>query len=200
MIESHASLRSCPHCGLVQGVPLIPDGMRACCPRCEGSIREHRHVAVANSRTAAIAAAAVILYPFAVSLPLIEIEHFGHTQTASVLQGVTALLSHGHLAVGVIVLLCSVILPLTKLAALLVLSTGALGTRHQVLTYRLVAWAGRWGMLDVLLVAILVAALKIGDLMKVSIGPGLVTFTTCVALSLLAAATFDPHALWDDAS
>jgi paraquat-inducible protein A len=93
-----------------------------------------------------------------------------------------------------------VILPLTKLAALLVLSTGALGNRHQVLTYRLIEWTGRWGMLDVLLVAILVAVLKIGDLMTVSIGPGLGTFTACVALSLFAAATFDPHALWEDAS
>ena len=200
MIESHASLRSCPHCGLVQAVPSIPVGMRACCPRCEGSIRERTRLAVSNSRTAAIAAAALILYPLAVSLPLIEIKQFGHTHASSVLQGVTALLSHGHLAVGVVVLVCSVILPLTKLAALLVLSTGALGNRHQVLTYRLIEWAGRWGMLDVLLVAILVAALKIGDLMTVSIGPGLGTFTACVALSLLAAATFDPHALWDDGS
>ncbi len=198
MTESHTSLQSCPHCGLVQVVPSVPAGTRAYCSRCAGSMRERTRRAVANSRTAAIAAAALILYPFAVSLPLIEIEQFGHTQASSVLQGVTALLSHGHLAVGVIVLLCSVILPLTKLGALLVLSTGVLGTRHQVLTYRLVEWTGRWGMLDVLLVAILVAALKIGDIMKVSIGPGLGAFTTCVALSLLAAATFDPHALWDD--
>ncbi len=198
MIESHASLRSCPHCGLVQTVPSIPAGMLACCPRCAGSIRNRTRLAVSNSRTAAIAAAALILYPFAVSLPLIEIKQFGHSQASSVLQGVTALLSHGQLAVGVVVLVCSVILPLTKLAALLVLSTGVLRARHQALTYRLVELAGRWGMLDVLLVAILVAALKIGDLMKVSIGPGLVAFTTCVGLSLLAAATFDPHALWDD--
>jgi paraquat-inducible protein A len=131
------------------------------------------------------------------SLPLIEIEQFGHSSRSSVLQGVTALLSAGQLVVGIIVLLCSVILPLGKLTALLVLSTGALGHRHRALTYRLVDWTGRWGMLDVLLVAILVAVLKLGDLMAVSVGPGLLAFTACVTLSLFAAASFDPHSLWD---
>jgi len=65
------------------------------------------------------------------------------------------------------------------------------------MTYRLVEWTGRWGMLDVLLVAILVAVLKLGDLMTVSAGPGLLAFTACVTLSLFAAASFDPHGLWD---
>lgn len=197
MVEQHRSLVSCPHCGLVQTVPDAPAGMRACCPRCEATMRGRRRRSLSNSRTAAIAAAALILYPLAVSLPLIEIEQFGHTQESSVLQGVTALLSSGHLLVGVVVLLCSVVLPLGKLAALLVLSTGSLGHRHQALTYRLVDFTGRWGMLDVLLVAILVAVLKLGDTMDVSVGPGLLAFTTCVTLSLLAAASFDPHSLWD---
>ena len=52
-------------------------------------------------------------------------------------------------------------------------------------------------MLDVLLVAILVAVLKLGDVMTVSAGPGLLAFTACVTLSLFAAASFDPHSLWD---
>ena len=197
MVETHPSLVSCPHCGLVQTVPLTPLGMRACCPRCEATIRGRTRRARANSRTAAIATAALILYPLAVSLPLIKIEQFGHSSTSSVLQSVTALLSSGQLVVGIIVLLCSVILPLGKLTALLVLSTGALGHKHQALTYRLVDWTGRWGMLDVLLVAILVAVLKLGDVMAVSVGPGLLAFTACVTLSLFAAASFDPHSLWE---
>ncbi len=197
MVQTQPSLISCPHCGLVQTVPPTPAGMRACCGRCEATIRGLTRRARANSRTAAITTAALILYPLAVTLPLIEIERFGHSSESSVLQGVTTLLSTGHLAVGIIVLLCSVILPLGKLAALLVLSAGALRHRHRAITYRLVEWTGRWGMLDVLLVAILVAVLKLGDFMTVSVGPGLLAFTACVTLSLVAAASFDPHSLWD---
>ena len=152
-----------------------------------------------RSRTAAIAAAALILYPLAVSLPILRIEQLGHTQASSVLGGIVTLFEHGHLVVGLIVLVCSVVFPVTKLAALVTLSAGGWGLveRHQALTYRLVDWTGRWGMLDVLLVAILVAVLKLGDVMTVSAGPGLLAFTACVTLSLFAAASFDPHSLWD---
>ncbi len=185
--EAH-SLRSCPHCGLIQKVPPIGPGLRACCFRCEGGLGTGPRRWVSNSRTAAIATAALVLFPLAVTLPMIRIEKFGHTHESGLIEGVTALLSRGELVVGVIVLTCSVILPVLKLAARL---------RHRALTYRLVEWTGRWGMLDVLLVAILLAVLKLGDMVEVSVGPGLLAFTSCVGLSLIAAASFDPHSLWE---
>ena len=192
-------LQSCPHCGLVQRVPTAASRMRVCCARCDITLRKRSTRRASHSRTAAIATAALILYPLAVSLPFIRIEKFGHAHEASILEGVTTLLSRGHLFVGLIVLLCSVVFPVLKLTALLVLSAGGLtlGHRHQALTYRMVQWTGRWGMLDVLLVAILVAVLKLGDMVEVSVGPAALAFTLCVTLSLLAAASFDPHSLWE---
>ena len=53
-------------------------------------------------------------------------------------------------------------------------------------------------MLDVLLIAVLVAWIKIGDLVEVTAGPAAIAFTACVVLSLLASAWFDPHFLWDE--
>ena len=191
-------LRSCPHCGLIQKVPPIGPGRRACCFRCDGGLGTGPRRWISNSRTAAIATAALVLFPLAVTLPMIRIEKFGHTHESGLIEGVTVLLSRGELVVGLVVLTCSVILPVLKLVAMLVLSTGRfLRLRHRALTYRLVEWAGRWGMLDVLLVAILVAVLKLGDMVEVSVGPGLLAFTTCVGLSLVAAALFDPHSLWE---
>lgn len=192
-------LRSCSSCGLVQTVPRVPAGMRACCFRCDSAVRDRSTHELANSRTAAIATAALILYPLAVSLPVIRIERFGHQHESSILEGVTVLLGRGHFIVGIVVLLCSMILPLAKLGALLVLTTAgaALAHRHRALTYRLVNWTGRWGMLDVLLVAILVAVLKLGDLVEVSVGPAALAFTGVVVLSLLAAASFDDKGLWE---
>ena len=52
-------------------------------------------------------------------------------------------------------------------------------------------------MLDVLLVAMLVAALKLGDIVNVTPGPGVIAFAACVFMSLLASASFDPHHLWE---
>ena len=53
-------------------------------------------------------------------------------------------------------------------------------------------------MLDVLLVAVLVAVVKLGDVVRVQPGPGLAAFAGVVILSLLASAVFDPHSIWED--
>jgi paraquat-inducible protein A len=154
-----------------------------------------------NRRTTAFAFAGLVLYPVAISLPMIRVEQFGHHNDASILEGTATLLSGGHVLVGVVVLLCSIVLPLGKLLSLLVLSAGGLMMRreHRALTYHVVEFTGRWGMLDVLLVAILVAVLKLGDMVEVSAGPAALAFTACVVLSLLASSAFDPHSLWADA-
>ena len=194
-----SAVRTCPCCGLLQRVPTVPPHMRACCPRCATALPRRATTARNNSRTAALALAALVLYPLAVSQPMLLVKKFGHLHESSILEGITSLLGSGHLIVGLVVLLCSVVLPLGKLAALLVLSAGGLRLRseHRALTYHVVEWTGRWGMLDVLLVAILVAVLKIGDFLDVAAGPAALAFCSCVVLSLLATAIFDPHLLWD---
>jgi len=174
--------------------------MRVCCARCESALRRRSAALRSNSRTAAVALAALIIYPFAVSLPMLRVERFGHQHDASILEGVATLLGSGHLLVGVVVLLCSIVLPLGKMCGLLVLSArgGMLRQRHRAFTYHIVEWTGRWGMLDVLLVALLVAILKIGDVVEVTARPAAIAFTLCVILSLLATACFDPHSLWHE--
>ena len=175
--------------------------MRLCCSRCDGVLHRHR-LARANARTAAIALSALILYPLAIGLPMITVSRFGHQNEASIVTGIVELFERGHLLIGVIVLLCSLVIPLMKLAGLLILSTGGLGLqrRHRALTYRLIEWTGRWGMLDIFLVAVLVAALKLGDLVEVTPGPAAIAFALVVLLSLFAAAAFDPHRLWESDS
>lgn len=192
------TIRSCPCCGLAQRVPRVGKGMRACCARCDTSLRRRSTIIRGNNRAAAVALAALILYPVAVTMPMLRIERFGHSHESSIIEGTITLFSGGHLFVGLVVLLCSVILPLGKLVSLLVLTTGGflMRRRHRALTYHIVEFTGRWGMLDVLLVAVLVAALKIGDLVEVAAGPAAYAFTLVVLLSLLATAAFDPHSLW----
>jgi paraquat-inducible protein A len=195
MGDATESLHVCVCCGLTQQVPAVPAGWRTNCARCGAPVGSRR-VLRSNSRTAAIAAAALILYPFGAGLPMLTVERFGFANETSILTGIASLFGSGQLVVGIVVLLCSVVFPLGKLFALLALSAGALRSEHRGITYRLVEWTGRWGMLDVLLVAVLVAVLKLGDAVDVTIGPAAVAFAACVVLSLLAAATFDPRSLW----
>src|SRR5262245_22664525 len=81
------SIQTCPCCGLAQHLPPIEPHTRACCIRCGTTLKRRSSVARSNSRTAAVALAALILYPLAVSLPMIRVERFGHHNDASILEG-----------------------------------------------------------------------------------------------------------------
>lgn len=198
MADSTIHLRTCPTCGLAQTVDDVPPRHRACCRRCRSTLIRSSTVRRSSQRTVAIAAAALILYPLAILLPIVRVEQLGYVRTNSVLSGIASLFSVGDVVIGLVVLVCSVVLPLAKLGGLLALSAGGAGLthRHRALTYRLVEATGRWGMLDVLLVAALVAAVKLGDLVEITPGPGAVAFAAVVVLSLLASASFSPHMLW----
>lgn len=139
------------------------------------------------------------------SLPVMRIERFGHSMDTTIWGGVVALINDNHVLIGLVVLVCSVVVPVFKLLAMLVLSSSSCGVallsagqRHTM--YRLVEFLGRWGMLDVLLIAVLIAAIKLGDLMSVHAGPGVLAFGGMVVLSLGASACFDPRSIWHDAS
>lgn len=190
------SLVACSCCGLIQQLPPITRGQRLSCSRCQSRLAARRR---STTRTAALALSALMLYPAAISLPIMVVEQFGVSRPASVWSGGIGLVADGEVIVGLIVLLTSVVLPLLKLVGLFLLAGGGYGLRPamKAWTWHVVEWTGRWGMLDVLLVAILVATIKLGALMELHAGPGALAFTTCVLLNLAASASFDPHSLWE---
>ena len=203
-------LRACPSCGLTQRLPAVashiagtsdktPRRLRACCARCGATLRSQGDFARHDALTASLALAALILYPVAITLPILKVRQLGNDNTSSIIDGVITLLADGEIFVGVVVLCCSILIPLGKLFALLFMSLAGdrLAHSHRALTHRIIDFTGRWGMLDVLAVAVLVAALKLGNMMDVTPGPAAFTFALCVVLSLLATASFDPHSIWD---
>lgn len=112
------------------------------------------------------------------------------------------MLAHGNWVVALAVFVFAIALPPVKLVALIVLGTipGRLPHKRLARTLRAVDRLGRWGMLDVLilLVAVLLAFVQLGDVVEFQAGPGVFAFGLFVLLSLLAAYFFDPHALWDE--
>lgn len=194
-------IRACHCCGLPHRFPeRRPPSIRFLCSRCKTPLTPRRPHSLSNCRTAPVATTALLFFPLGVGLPLIQVERFGHIRESSLVDGVASLLASGQWFVGTVVLLCSLVLPLVKLVALLLLSLNGPGLSDPLKSwiYRGVEWSGRWGMLDVLLVAILVAVLKLGDMLTVTAGPGATCFTLCVVFSLIASACFDPHSLWND--
>lgn len=200
---STGQLLPCPCCGLVARVERLAAHQIARCPRCRATlprpVRSGRAARV-TVRVTAVSLAALALFPSAVTLPIMRIEEMGHSSEASIWSGALALLRGGDLFVGSVVFLCSIVFPLLKLGGLIAITAGRDGLRRRArrLSWRIVDLTGRWGMLDVLLVAVVVAWVKVGDLVDIQPGPAALSFTLVVILSLIATALFDPHALWDE--
>lgn len=193
----------CHCCGLVARVPDLAVSEVARCPRCRAVLPRPGSGALAarvSLRVTVVSLAALALFPSAITLPIMRIEEMGHSRDASIWSGSLGLLRGGDYFVGSVVFLCSIVFPLLKLGGLIAISAG----RHLMdrtarrLSWRLVDFTGRWGMLDVLLVAVVVAWVKVGDLVDIRPGPAAIAFTLVVILSLLATALFDPHALWEE--
>lgn len=191
---------ACWCCGLVQTVPALSPEQSAYCPRCDTLIAPRSRAHQSTHATAAFALAALMIYFPGILLPMLKIQKLGSTVQDSLLTGVASLMQDGHYFVGGIVLVFSLIVPPIKLFALLLLSLASdyVQERHRAATYHLVELLGRWGMLDVMVVAVLVAYVKLGDTVTISPGPGLIAFATSVILSLIASMCFPPHALWSE--
>ena len=193
------ALQACHCCGLIHELPELTERQVAVCTRCQTLFRNGRESRLAASRTAALAAAAFVVFWPAILLPIVEIERLGHRHASSLLFGSLDLLRHGSWLVGVIVLVFSIVFPLAKMLLLLELSLlNMLHRRHKAVTYRLMEHVGRWSMMDVLLLAFLVMLVKLGSLVEFHFGPGVVAFIACVVLSMSASLCFDPHAIWDE--
>lgn len=152
-------------------------------------------------RTAAAALAALLLFPAAVFLPILEIEKLGHRYASSIVGGIVELYAHGSWFVATIILLFSIVLPVFKLLMLLELCwLRWLEHHHRAWAYRILEFSGRWSMLDVMLLAFLVMLVKLAGLVEFHVGPAVVAFALCVAMNMIASMVFDPHSIWGEES
>jgi paraquat-inducible protein A len=201
MMMASASVVSCDTCGLVQAIDRLPSGAAAECTRC-GSF-----IAAGSSRSrlevvAALSLAALVLYVPANIYPILKMYLHGSYSESTVWDGVVTLMTHNEWAVAVIVFLASMVIPLVKLAGLFALVvTARMGwsrhLRERTWLYRFIDTIGPWAMLDVFLLAVLVALVKLSGWAKVVPGPGLLAFTAMVVLTMLASAAFDPKLIWE---
>lgn len=193
------TLKACHCCGLIQRVGPQQPGMVDSCPRCGTWIDRAGDRGSSQQRTAAAALGALVLFPAAVSLPILEIEKLGHRTTSSILGGIVELFLSGSWFIGGVILLFSIVLPLTKLITLFELCWLRWFERHhRAWAYRLIEFSGRWSMMDVMLLAFLVMLVKLSGLVEFHIGPAAVAFSLCVAMSMIASMSFDPHSIWNE--
>lgn len=185
----------CHTCGLVT---RGRDG--SACPRCGFTLRHRRPRAIA--RAWALSVASLLLYIPANTYPVLTVVRLGNGKPSTILGGVHELLLAGMWPLALLVFVASVAVPILKIAALgLLLVTTQMRSRWRVKErtrlYRAVEFVGRWSMIDIFMVSLLVGLVQLGSISVVRPGAGATAFAAVVILTMFAAACFDPRLMWD---
>ena len=191
-------LLSCEGCGLLSR--SAPGVHEVRCPRC----RAWLHFRKPNSiqRTWALVIAAAICYIPANLLPVLTTITPFSKSSDTIMEGVVLLWSPTSWPLSIVVFIASITIPLSKLIALSYLlftvqHRSAKSNRERTRLYRMVAFIGRWSMLDVFVDTFVVALVQLQPLMSVEPAPGVVFFAAVVVFTMIAAETFDPRLIWD---
>ena len=150
-----------------------------------------------------IALAAALLLPANV-LPMMTLLQFGRGEPDTIMSGVIRLVHEGFSGIALIVFIASIVVPFGKLVALasLLLSVQQrwrMSTLRRAQLFRVLEFLGRWSMLDIFVVALMVALVHLGQVVAILPGAGAVLFGASVVATMLASASFDPRLLWDAA-
>ncbi|MGD9309212.1 MAG: paraquat-inducible protein A [Desulfosarcina sp.] len=195
-----AGLFNCHVCSLlVRRSPLtIKPDIR--CPRC--GVRLHFRKSNSIARTWALVIAALIFYVPANLLPVTTTTYLGSTQTDTIMSGVIYFMQTGSWGIALIIFVASIVVPIAKLLVLVVLLLSVQrGSRwrpeERTRLYRITELVGRWSMLDVFVVTVLVALVRLGYLSTVEASAGIIYFAAVVVVTMFAAMTFDPRLIWD---
>jgi len=191
-----AGLVSCHECRLLVRADLAPSR----CPRCGADLHVRKPGSI--PRAWALLLAAAILYVPANVLPMTVTTSLGAVHSDTIMSGVIYFIHSGSWEIAAVIFIASIFVPMAKLTILVFLLLSVQlrwrwRPRDRTVLYRMTELVGRWSMVDVYVVTILVALVKLGAVANIEAGPAAVYFASVVVLTMLAAESFDPRIIWD---
>jgi paraquat-inducible protein A len=192
---AHAVNIGCHACGLVN---LGQPGER--CARCRATLRPRKTDSI--TRSWAFLIAAVALYIPANIYPVFIYTQLGQTQNFTIMSGIIELLGYGLWPLALLVFLASITIPLMKLLTLsyMLFNTQRGSDEHllgRTIAFRIIDFIGRWSMIDVFMISILVALVRFGQFANIQADTGAPCFAAVVVLTMFAVEAFDPRLMWD---
>ncbi len=185
----------CPQCDTLFTLPVVKASQSAYCPRCDAKIRDGRDWSL--TRLAAMAVTMLLLMPFAWSEPLLRLHLLGVRIDANLLQGIWQMTDQGDPIPAAMVLFCSVGAPLVLVIAIAYLWLGNILGMNLRPVLLMLEKLKEWVMLDIYLVGVGVASIKVQDYAFLQPGVGLIAFISLVLLSILTLIHLNVEQLWD---
>ncbi|WP_210510261.1 membrane integrity lipid transport subunit YebS [Pantoea ananatis] len=190
-----ARYQRCPQCDTLFSLPDVKSYQSAHCPRCNAQIVSGRDWSM--TRLLAMAATMLVLMPFAFSMPLIDIRLLGMRIDASVLEGIVQMTLQGNVLTASMVAFCTIGAPVTLVAGIGYLALGErLGMNLRPVLLMLDKLK-EWVMLDIFLIGIAVASIKVQDYADLELGYGLVAYVALTVLSVITLIHLNMEQLWE---
>jgi len=126
----------------------------------------------------------------------------GEPETSTIIDGVILLVKDQAIPIAVVIFIASIAVPFLKVFGLITLLLSIqlkwnLSPRQRTLLYRIIEAIGRWSMLDVFTISILVALVQLGSLAEITGGLAATFFCLAVVITIFAAMSFDSRLMWD---
>jgi paraquat-inducible protein A len=190
----------CRSCGLLQTVPALAPGISAQCSRCGTTLHRARRHPIEHSM--ALTLAALVLLAVMCVTTLMSVETAGITLHADLLSGPAELVERGMTALAVVVVFVTVVAPFGKLLGTLYVLVGvalhmAHPPRHLRQVFVLVERLTPWSMIEVFVFGVLVAYVKLGDLVTITLGTGVFALFALTFVMVWADSALDHEAVWD---
>lgn len=197
---SEAGLMGCHGCGLLLRKRHAGRGASLRCPRCAAAVHDRKPDSL--QRTAALVFTAAVLYVPANVFPIMTVVSFGKGQSDTILSGIVHLAHGGMITLALLVFFASVLVPVLKLVGISFLLWSVhrrwqWRPRDRTFLYRVIESVGRWSMIDIFMISILVALVKLGNVATIETGLGATCFAAVVVITMFASMSFDPRLIWD---
>ncbi|MBY5979764.1 paraquat-inducible protein A [Ferrimonas balearica] len=187
------NLRLCGGCGLVVH-------QADHCPRCHTQVYDRKPRSLEYS-WALLITAVFLLFP-ANSLYITQLTNQGRTTYDTIYSGIVALVESDMVGIAIIVFTASILVPMAKIIGLsLILMTIQfrlkMSRRQLTFSFHVIEFIGRWSMLDLFVISIMVSLVNMGQLLHAKPAPAATFFALVILFTQLAAKTLDPRLLWD---
>ncbi|WP_300366587.1 paraquat-inducible protein A [Hydrogenimonas sp.] len=170
------------------------------CDRCGSEV--HQRIPHSIAITWSLAIAAIIFLIPANLLPMMVVKSIAGEDAGTIMDGVIYFLEHGEAGIGIVIFAASIFVPFFKLTVLLYLLLNIhLNRSHRakfgLKLYRIIHFIGKWSMLDIFVVALMVGLVQFKNLATIVTGPAAIAFMLAVVMTMFATEHFDPRLLFD---
>lgn len=175
-------------------------GFEVQCPTCHNDISmRNKH---SLQKTWALLLVSIIFIIPANAYPITYLLKNNILYPDTIFSGIISLVDSDMIAIAIIVFIASIVVPILKIVALIFILLAVqlrwqFSAKIQLLIFGFVDWIGRWSILDLFVISIMVAVFDKGNLLSVYPGVAASSFTIVVLATLFAAHSFDTRLIWD---